>query len=884
MLVEYSEKPTSIDIPQPRFSWIVSSAGRDKKQTAFRIIVASDQHLLNSDKPDLWDSGRIESGETIHHKYLPANLRSDCRYFWRVFIWDGDGNIQESPVSEFSTAFLPGYNWQAAWIGNMPAEPFPVNGFYKSVDEQAACDTVSHDGCSLLLRHEEELSGEIESASAFITGLGYYEFYINGKRVGEHRLSPAKTPYHKYVLYDKYNVTTLLRNGRNAFGIHLGNGWYNPYKKWWNEYRMQWFGSKRAKAEIHIKFKNGREQIIGTNEDWLWSHGPVIYNCVYDGEAYDANLEQGGWNEPGFNDSSWKHVAVYDKYAPRMVSSRMPAITTMERFNPREIKVSARRMKVYDMGQNFAGWVHIEAKGTAKTSIRIRFAEDIKPDSTIDITSNENAKACAYYIMKGSQPEIYEPSFTYFGFRYVEITSTGGLPEIISIQGRAVYSDNEASGLFECSDELVNKIHRATVWSQKSNMTGYPSDCPQRDERLGWMGDAQVTTEEAMFNFNMALFYENWLTGIRENQNYRTGDIPIISPRPYIFDQGVEWSSTYIIMLWQYYLFYGDKKILTEHYLAMKQYMHFLDSLSKNLILPKGWIGDWGSLAEGWKEGDPASVPTAYYFWDAKIMSSVSGLLGMENDMEYFKDLSQRIKERYNRTYLDTITANYNDGSQMANCFPLWLGIVPEKFKARVFGNLVKDIEITHNNHLTTGVIGTKFLPEVLADEGRPDIAWKIINQTTSPCWNDMMKRYNTMCEFWSLRQSKNHVMMGSIDSWFYKYIAGIRLDEKHPAFESFQIRPFLPENLGHAKAQIKTIMGIIASEWEVKSGELTLKIEVPFKTTATVYIPGKINAELLESKDPVKGNISIEYLGFKEGHHIVKVPSGKYLFSTRKD
>ena len=884
MLVEYAENPITIDEMHPRFSWIISSSERKQVQSAYRIIVTSSLRKLKANKADIWDSGKIESGETIQHEYAPDNLKSDSQYFWKVIIWDGERIAHESPVSKFETAFLPGYDWSASWIGNgSQTEPLPQHGFYKDIVEQSGgMDSIIHDGNSLLLRDEVEIAKKIKSAKAYITGLGFYEFFINGKRVGDHVLAPAKTPYHKYVLYDSYDVTTLLNQGANAFGIHLGNGWYNPYKKWWNEYRMQWFGSKKTIARIRITFTDGTTQTITTNEKWLWAPGPVKYNCVYDGEVYDANLDHKGWTSIGYDDSEWEHVSVYNKSEARLVSHQMPAIKVNECFKPTEVKSQVAGMKVYDMGQNFSGWVRITARGRKNTIMKIRFAEDINTDGTIDITSNEYAKATTEYIMKGDTFEIYEPHFTYFGFKYVEITSINGPLDIIDVEGRAVYSDNPLSGRFECSNMLVNKIHKATVWSQKSNMMGYPMDCPQRDERLGWFGDAQVTAEEAMFNFNMALFYENWFEGIMENQNEKTGDIPIISPRPYIYDVGIEWSSTYLIMLWQYYNYYGDKRILSRHYPAMERYMNFLDSISKDKILPMGWIGDWGSMVDGWREGEPKSVPTAYYYLNAKVMSDVARVLGNSVDQEYYKNLSEDIRDTYNRSFLDTLTANYNDGSQMANSFPLYLGIVPENMKSRVLDNLVKDIVINHSSHLTTGVLGTKYLPEALVREGRSDVAWQIINQKSAPSWNDMMNRYTTMCEFWTLKQSKNHVMMGSIDAWFYKYIAGIQLDDMNPAFSSFYVKPMLLDSLGSSAASIETMRGTISSVWEKKSDLFSLNLEVPFNTTATVYIPGNQNDEVLESGNSLVHSDCIEYLEYRKGTHILKVNSGGYFFTIK--
>ncbi|NQU54219.1 MAG: family 78 glycoside hydrolase catalytic domain, partial [Bacteroidetes bacterium] len=646
MLVEYAENPIAIDSKNPRFSWIVTSSKRNQQQTAYRILLASSMEKLENNTGDLWDSGKQKSVETIHHEYKKGELKSNKRYFWKVIFWDRNDGMFESPVSYFETAILDDADWSSSWIGNgQKAEPLPEKGFYMHRKEQADMpDTINHSGRSLLLRNEVTLSKKVKSAKVYISGLGFYEFFINGKRVGENVLAPAKTPYHKHILYDTYDVTELLKKGENALGIHLGNGWYNPYKPWWQQYRMQWFGSKKAMAQIQITFDDGSVEIISTNKEWKWAAGPITFNCVYDGEIYDANLVQEGWNRINFDDSDWKVVNVVDSPKAKMVSHRMPAIKVNETIQPKEVQVNIPEMKVFDMGQNFTGWVRIKVSGEKNTKVKIRFAEDINEDGTIDRSSAEQAKATAEYRMSGEGEEVYEPAFTYFGFRYVEVTSENKDFELLDIVGQVVYTNNTRTGQFDCNNTLVNKIHKATVWSQKSNMLGYPMDCPQRDERLGWFGDAQVTAEEAMFNFDMALFYENWFEGIKDNQDEKTGDIPIISPQPYIWDEGVEWSSTYIIMLWQYYTYYGDKQILKKHFAIMKRYMEFLDSISKDYILPMGWIGDWGSMTEGWKEGNPKSVPTAFYYFNARILAKIAKVIDENADGKLDKSEGGKIR------------------------------------------------------------------------------------------------------------------------------------------------------------------------------------------------------------------------------------------------
>ena len=883
LLVEYAEEPEGIDIPNPRFSWVIGTEVRNRNQTAFRILVASSEQKLDAGEGDLWDTGQIASSETSQHEYAGKSLESVRNYFWKVIVRDEKGREYESPVSRFGTAFIGSTSWKAEWIGKDSSRVFlPEKGFFSSPEEEAGRpDSIIHQGRSLLLRNKVLLTKKIRSAKAFFTGLGYYEFFINGKRVGDRVLTPAKTPYHRYILYDTYDVTSFLQKGENAFGFHLGNGWYNPYKKWWAQYRMQWFGHKKALGQIHITFEDGIEQVITTDSSWKWADGPLLYNCVYDGEVYDANLEQRGWNLPGFDDTNWQPVTVFEKPAARLVSQKMPPILVNQTIQPKEIRTSNAGVRVFDMGQNFAGWVVVKVRGAKNTKVRIRFAEDIHADGTLDPESNENAGATAMYILKGEGEESYEPSFTFFGFRYAELSSENGSFELIGMKGRVVHSSNPQTGSFECDNDLVNKIHSATIWSQKSNMMGYPMDCPQRDERLGWMGDAQVTAEEAMFNFNMARFYDNWLEGIKENQDSLTGDLPIISPQPYLPDAGIEWSSSYILLLWQYFINYGDTRILERHYPSMKRYLEFLGKKAVNHILPSGWIGDWGSLVKGWKEGQPVSAPTAYYFLDAVIMEKTARILQEEGDRLYYSRLAEQISQAYNRHFLDSLTGNYLDGSQMDNAFPLFLGLVPASFEKRVLDNLSDDICLKNDTHLTTGVLGTKYMPEALAMKGRADLAWKIINRKTYPGWYEMMKKYTTVCEFWTLKQSKNHVMMGSIDAWFYKYLAGFQPDEDNPGWKSFVIRPFIPGDLHRASARIETIRGTVSSSWQKEKNRFSIEAEVPFNTRAILYIPGHETDRVKEGGIPVGRVPGIEKIGFSVGNHIIRVPSGHYRFET---
>ena len=874
---EYASSPINVDRLKPRFSWTITSSVRAQRQTAYQIFVSKNEDISDY----IWDSGKINSSLTNQIAYNGKNLESNSNYFWKVLIWDKDDKMYKSETSNFGTALLRSDDWVAKWIGVGPTiEPRLPNGFLKNVDEQySLSDTIKHVGRSLLLRNEFECSQKIMSARVYVTGLGYYELYLNGKRVGDHVLSPAKTNYHKEVLYDTYDVTNQLKKGNNAVGIHLGNGWFNPYKKWWQEYRMQWFGAKRAIMQLQIEYENGDNAILTSNKDWKFHHGPILYNCIYDGELYDATQEVAKWTSINFDASNWKNVNIVEAPGSELRSQNMQAIKVTQYIDPIKVTKPKPDVIVYDMGQNFAGWAKITIRGERGTKLHLQFAEDINEDGTINITSNEHAKAEATYILKGEGSETYEPRFTFYGYKYVEVTAEPSLPEIENIQGCVVHSDNELTGQFECGNETINKIHSATVWSQKSNMIGFPLDCPQRDERLGWFGDAQVTAEEAMFNFDMPLFYNNWITGIRKNQDQISGDIPIISPRPYIWDEGVEWSSTYIILIWKYYLYYGDKDILDENYDAMKRYISFLDSISNNHILKQGWIGDWGSLVEGWKEGEPESVPTAFYYWNSKILSKIAGILEREIDSDYFLTKSKVINEAYNKRYFNYEKKEYNDGSQMANAFPLYLGLVPNEYKEDVLNNLVDDIVNKNNGHLTTGVLGSKYMIDALTMEGRPDVAYLLATQTGYPSWSDMVEKYTTMCEFWTLKQSHNHVMTGSIDAFFYKTLAGINLDENYPGCERIIIKPYIPESLPYVTASVETIRGNVNVCWENNDSALRLNLEIPANVTADLYLPSGNESNIFEGETLASRSYGVTLLSSTKEHVHYILNSGKYEF-----
>ena len=877
LLCDYRENPIGVDTPNPQFNWVLQSAERGQKQTAYRLIVASSTDNLEKNSGDIWDSGK-QSSDLAYSVYAGKALQSNRLYFVKLQIWDKNGRkVQKS--AHFETAILHPEDWKAQWIGSgRKSEPRGKNGYLSSQSEKGAAE-VTVDARSLLLRKDFEINKKVKRARVFVSGLGYYELFINGKRVGDKVLNPAKTNYRKEVLYDSYDVNALLKNGINAVGIHLGNGWFNPLKKWWS-WRMQWFGSKRAILQMEITYDDGSSQTVVSDDSWKFSSGPIVSSCIYDGEVYDANLVPLGWNRAEFEDSQWQTANIVDAPGGRMLSQTMPAIKVNQTIKPLSVTNPREGVYVFDMGQNFAGWARLKVHGPRGTKIVLRYAENISRDGMIDRRTLNLVKAEDVYILKGQGEEIYEPHFTYHGFRYVEVSGFPGTPTKENVEGCVVHSAVEQVGAFGCSNADINRLHKVILWSQRSNLMGMPTDCPQRDERLGWMADAYVTAEEAMDNFDMFLFYRNWLRGIRSNQNAE-GDLPIISPRPYSDPGQVDWGSGYILLSWYDYLHYGDKSILAEHFANMEKYLDYLTAKSDGYILPPSIYGDWVSVVQNWQGGDPQGTATAFFYYDAAIAAKIAGVLNFKDKETKFRALKNKISEAYNARYFNKDKAQYEDGTQFSNAFPLYLNMVPPQYREKVMKNLLDDILINQKGHLTTGILGTKYMVDLLTREDRSDIVYLLVTQRDYPGWIDLIKNRTTLSERWDQGGSNNHVMFGSIDDWFYRSLAGIRIDEQQPAFRHIVIKPFIAPDLSFVKASINTINGKVSSHWRLKNGNYSLAVSIPVNSKATVYVPAGNKDDVKESGKTIAENPNIKFEKIENNRAVFTVLSGEYNFSV---
>lgn len=873
----YTRDPIGVDEARPQLSWVLESTARQQRQTAYQVLVATAPEKLAPELADLWDSGRVKSADSVHVEYGGRPLESRQQAYWKVRVWDAAGHASPwSQAARWEMALLRPEDWRAQWIGSGPArEPRPAAGFFKSRSELTnVSERVVVDGRSTLLRKSFVVDRPLRRARAYVTGLGYYELTCNGQRVGDRVLAPAKSNYRKWVLYDTYAMDLHLRPGTNVLGLHLGNGWFNPDPKWWEPYRMQWFGSKRALLQLHLDYADGTAAIVTSDDSWQTAPGPVLSSCVFDGEVYDATQAPADWDRPGFDEVGWRRANVVEPPGGVLVSHLMPPIQVVERRQPVALTQPKPGQHVFDLGQNFAGWVRVAVSGPRGTRLTLRYAEDLLADGTLDVKSNERALATDVYVMKGEGREVYEPRFTFHGFRYVEVTGWPGVPRLEDLEGCVVHTACEMPGEFVCDNELINRIHRATRWAQRSNLMGYPMDCPQRDERLGWFGDAMVSMEEAMFNGDLPQFYRQWLNGVRFNQNQSNGDISIVSPRPYIPDEpDPTWSSAYLVMVWQYYAHYGDRRFLADHLEAMKRYVDYLGTQATNHILPQYWIGDWGTIVEGWKEGEPASVGTAFYYLDAQIVARAANVLGRREDADQYSALADAIRAAFHRKFYDRSKRQFDQGTQFSNAFPLFLGLTDPEEQPAVLENILHDLN-RHQGHFNVGVLGAKYLLDALTRFGRADVAFRLATQTGYPSWAHMLEGgRTTLSEFWDLHGSHNHVMMGSVDGWFYRTLAGIHVDEAKPGFEHVIIQPFLPESLGMVKASVRTVRGVVTVEWTKRERRLELAVELPPNMSATVHVPA-------ESLEQVRSMPRLKARQRSPEAVIYQVGSGRYEFT----
>ncbi len=955
---ELRANPESIDTPRPRLSWVVTSAVRGDRQTAYRVLVASRKGLLNGNRGDLWDTGKVASDETLHIEYNGRPLRSRMECWWKVRVWDRNGKPSAwSEPARWAMGLMKPSDWRAQWIGC-------------AVDRQSADDLTYLP--APLFRREFVVREPVRRAVIYASAAGLYELWLNGRRVGRDYFTPGWTEYHRRLYYQAYDVTSMLRpRSTNALGAVLGDGWYGLHH--------HGRGRLALKAQLHIEYASGRTDTVVTDRRWKTTdRSPIRMSDIYNGETYDARLAMAGWSNAGFHDASWRPVVVHfagqtgtvwkdvtEIVRAAVKDNRLTITASNEIFGDpiygvvktlhvrfrTGLRVQERRVSegatltlgggnaplailkaeygadtseadvggavlqahpgspvrktgvlrpvrvtepragtfVFDMGQNFSGWVRLKVHGPRGTAVTLRFAEMLNPDGTIYTANLRNAKCTDRYILSGQSTESWEPRFTFHGFRYVEVTGYPGRPRADAVTGVVVHSDCGITGEWRCSDPLLNRLYQNIVWGQRSNYLEVPTDCPQRDERMGWSGDAQVFVGTGAYCMHVAPFFAAWMRTFNDSQSPE-GAYPNVAPR--FWGVSPAWGDAGLICPWTVYTMYGDRRILSDHYAGMRKWVEYLRERSKDYLRPAEGYGDWLNVA------DPTPkevISTAFFAHAADLLSRMAAVLGKTEDQTRYRTLYRNICSAFTRAFVSdgsdgekigTIRGNSQTGYLLALEFDL----LPGHLRKVAFERLVENLQ-AHDFHLTVGFVGVDHLLPVLSRYGRDDLAWRLLTNKTYPSWlYSVTQGATTIWERWDGwrhdrgfqdpgMNSFNHYAFGACGKWMFSRAAGISTEE--PGWKRIVVHPVPGDKLSWLKARYDSVRGPVVSEWRRSGQRLTLSVTIPSNCIARVFIPTRSAENVRESGKPVKGIGGIRLLGMAQGCAVYEVGGGSYTFET---
>jgi len=885
--------PLGIDARNPNLSWNISSVQNNQKQKAYHILVSSNKELLSRNNGDLWDSDKIISDQSIRIKYAGKELQSRVTYYWKVRIWDGNDEVSEwSEPQWWEMGILDKDDWVGQWINDGKKIPMKDEDFY--ADDPAP-----------LFRKSFPVNSNVKRARLYISGLGYYLSYLNGKRIGDHELDPGWTDYSDRIYYSTYDVTDLIQRGDNCMGVMLGNGWYNPLPlRMWGGRNIREnlvTGRPGFICQLYIENSDGTEQIIKSDNSWKTHEGPIVRNNIFLGEVYDARLEVDGWNEPGLDDGNWNSASL-TSVAPGVLEAQpQPAIKITSTLKPVELTEPLPGVYIFDMGQNFAGWIHMHIKSSTGSRVVIRYGELLYDDGTLnpmtsvcgqikgkrkDSSGNlvniggpgspEIAWQSDVYIAKSDEMEEYTPCFTFHGFRYVEISGLDSPPDINMCEGLRLNSSIETVGEFSCSDTLLNEIQKICEWTFLSNIFGVQSDCPTR-ERFGYGGDIVGTSEAFMYNFDMADFYSktvsDWRDAALDDGNF-TDTAPFVG----IQYCGVGWAMVHPLLQLQLFRYYGNKDLIDDQYSAAKTWLALVSEQNPDYIIHDGL-----SDHEGLTERPSDVMVTPLYYQSVSIMEDLARILNLQEDVEKYSELSEKISEAYTNKYLDKTTGKVGNGTQGSQSFALYTGIIPEEWRSKVFDYLVWDIREQKNGHLSTGILGTKFMLDQLSRYGYHDLALEIVKKPDFPGWGYMVANgATTLWEHWALDDntySHNHPMFGSVSQWFYSWLGGIQPGEDAAGFNKIIIRPEIKGSLSWVNCSYNAVNGKIVSNWKKEAGELVMNIEIPANTSALVYFPISDMDMIKNAGISLVNSPGVSDCNIMEGKATCKIASGKYTF-----
>ncbi len=1043
---EYLDNPLGIDVVEPRLSWMLQSAERGERQTAYHVLVADSPARLAADQGNLWDSGKVASDQSVHVVYAGRPLKSRDRCWWKVRVWDSKG--QPSPWSKPATweiGLLDASDWQAQWIGRdepesasknvltgtnwiwrpdvNPQSPPPglcyfrrtielpagrvvrravfyltgdnawtllVNGkqaatggdFHQAppVDVrsqlQPGANTIAvsvnnlgdtpnpagligllrvefAEGAAMvvatdaswrssatapsgwekpgfddsawknaqvlgaagiapwgdvniaeedrhlparMLRKEFQAAKKIRQARAYLCGLGYYELYVNGSRIGNRVLDPALSEYDKRIFYVAYDITKETVPGANAVGVMLGNSrFFAPRQRYPAPART--FGFPKLLLQIEIRFDDGSIERVVSDLSWkLTTEGPIRANNDYDGEEYDARREMSGWSKPGFDDSRWPSAQAVKAPEGRLAAQKIPPMRVTETLQPVKLSNPQPGVYVYDMGQNLVGWCRLSVRGPAATRVELRHAETLGPDGMLYVANLRSAQCKDTYVLKGEGPEVYEPRFTYHGFRYVELRGYPGVPDLTTLQGRVVHTDLKPAGAFQCSNDVVNRVYRNIVWGVRGNYLSIPTDCPQRDERQGWQGDRAAESKGESFLYEVVPLYAKWMDDIRDGQK-PNGALSDVSPTYWqLYSDNVTWPSAYIIIPGTLYRQYGDRRVLAQHFDGQKKWLDQMCSFLKEGITDRDTYGDWCVPPEDPKlihSNDPARktpgnlLATAYLCHNLRLVAGYAKVLGKSSDAEQLERRAAEIAAAFNRRFYDEKARCYGNGSQTSQVLSLAFGLAGEAQGKAAFASLVENIEKKCNGHIGTGLIGGQWLLQTLTRGGRADLAWRIATNRDYPSWGYMADHgATTVWELWNgdtadpAMNSHNHVMLvGDLTTWLYEDVAGIRTDPQHPGFKRLVMHPQTVPGLDFCKASYRTMYGTVVSEWERHARGFRWRIRLPAQTAATIAVPASDAAKVREGAGPAASSPGVRFIKAESGRVLYEIGAGSYEF-----
>lgn len=836
LVTEYHENPIGIDVEKPRFSWQILSEDQNVMQSAYEIRVAESAKNLAKKSEQLWATGKVQSDQSVNIEYEGEVLKSMQRAYWQVRIWDNNGKVSGwSEPAYWEMGILNPYEWKALWI--------TMKNEKKSESSLPA----------LFYRNSFETSKKVESARVYVSSLGLYELYLNSEKVGEDLFTPGWTSYKNRVQYQTYDVTSMIGK-TNAMGAIVGDGWYRGNIGFRGQ--RAYFGDRLALiVQLQINYTDGTSETIVSDENWKISTGPIVESDIYNGEFYDARLKMKGWASTAFDDKNWNKVEVLNHSKEILVASQGVPVKAMEEIKPIQQITTPKGEMVYDLGQNMVGWVRIKLQGKKGDKVVLKFAEVLDKEGNFYTENLRAAKCTDTYILSGEGEESYEPTFTFHGFRFLLLEGLVKPLPLENITGVVIYSAMKPTGNFECSEPLINQLQHNIQWGQKGNFLDVPTDCPQRDERLGWTGDAQVFAPTAAYNFDVAAFYTKWMKDLALDQ-LPNGVVPHVIPDVLNGGGGsTAWADASIVVPWTTFLAYNDKRILEEQYESMVKWVGFMQEKAGDNLL---WIGgthfgDWLAFATTRSDYPGATtdkdlIATAYYSYSAGLLGKIAGIIGKNADAKKYTQLSEDIKKAWVNEFV-TPSGRVASNTQTAYCLALAFDLLPEEMVPAAAAYLAADVK--KMKHLTTGFVGTPLLCKTLSEQGYDDLAFMLLNRKDYPSWlYPVTQGATTIWERWDGQKpdgafqsvgmnSFNHYAYGAIGEWLYTYVSGIKIDESQPGYKHFILAPHPGGGLSYANAEFDSMYGKIISNWKKDGDTFVYNIEIPVNTTATVILPG---------------------------------------------